>query len=184
MSSSTTHDAELRRITAAIILVAPLSLTCCAEQADDESRATPDNEWLLAATTDAERFALVAKHLRGFDMAMVETGYRYNQLYWAGHDENWEYATYQLEKIRTAVNNGTQRRPKRHESAAMLEPALAAMDEAVGDRDRQRFLKRFDALTRTCNACHQAEDVGFMVVRTPEVRAASIHATVESEATK
>jgi hypothetical protein len=44
------------------------------------------------------RFHLVAKHLRGFDMAMVETGHRYAELYWAGKDANWAYADYQLAK--------------------------------------------------------------------------------------
>jgi hypothetical protein len=71
-----------------------------------------------------QRFAIVAKQLRGFDAAMVETGYRYGELYWAGEDRNWEYAAYQLEKIETAIANGLERRPKRAASAARLTPAL------------------------------------------------------------
>ena len=42
---------------------------------------------------------------------MVETGYRYQELYWAGQDENWEYADYQLEKIKIAIENGLDADP-------------------------------------------------------------------------
>ena len=40
--------------------------------------ASGEGGW-LAGTVDA-KFDTVAKQLRGFDMAMVETGYRYNEL--------------------------------------------------------------------------------------------------------
>jgi len=49
--------------------------------------------------TEQEKINTIEKQFRGFDNAMVETGYRYQELYWAGQDENWEYADYQLEKI-------------------------------------------------------------------------------------
>jgi hypothetical protein len=34
-----------------------------------------------------EKFALVSKQLRGFDVAMVETGYRHTELYWTAMAE-------------------------------------------------------------------------------------------------
>lgn len=125
--------------------------------------------WLLAGSGD-ERFTRVAKHLRGFDVAMVETGYRYGELYWAGQDENWAYATYQVEKIRTAVSNGVERRPKRARSALALEVALVNVEEAIERRDAPLFLTRFNALTSTCNTCHEQERVPFIHVRPPSAR--------------
>lgn len=129
--------------------------------------------WLLEGTND-ERFARAAKQFRGFDVAMVETGYRYGELYWAGQDRNWDYATYQIEKIRTAVKNGVERRPKRGPSAQMLEGALAGVQEAITAKDPALFAERFGALTANCNACHQAERVAFFHVRPPSVRASPI----------
>lgn len=41
-------------------------------------------------------------------MPMVEKGYRDQELYWAGQDENWDYADYQIEKIRKAIENGLE----------------------------------------------------------------------------
>jgi hypothetical protein len=131
----------------------------------------PEGEaWLLSGTSD-ERFAQVARQLRGFDLAMVETGYRFGELYWAGQDRNWDYAKYQIEKIRTAVRNGVERRPKRAPSARMLEGALPGVEEAITARDPALFIERFNVLTATCNACHQAERVPFVHVRPPSVRA-------------
>jgi hypothetical protein len=123
----------------------------------------------LAGSTD-ERFVQVARHLRGFDLAMVETGYRYNELYWAGQDSNWGFATYQLEKIQTAIQNGLERRPKRAPSAVILDAPLARVGDAIESRDTEAFDRAFDVLTATCNACHQTEQVSFVVVRKPTLR--------------
>src|SRR3989337_341058 len=76
---------------------------------------TTQGNWIKG--TEAEQIKTIEKQFRGFDNAMVETGYRYQELYWAGQDQNWEYADYQLEKIKTAIENGLERRPKRAKSA-------------------------------------------------------------------
>jgi putative oxidoreductase len=159
-----------------------LGLTACSRDAPDAGlpkpsktivEIAPSEAWVLAGTDD-ERFARVAKHLRGFDVAMVETGYRYGELYWAGMDQNWEYAKYQLAKIDTAVRNGIERRPKRARSAQMLEGALGGVTEAIQAKDGAMFAKRFEALTETCNACHRAEQVSFVHVVPPSIRASPV----------
>jgi hypothetical protein len=134
---------------------------------------TENEAWLLVGTLD-DRFTRVARQLRGLDVAMIEVGHRYGELHWAGQDHNWEYATYQLEKIRTAMSRGVERRPKRGPSARMLDGALAGVEEAITAKDPARFAERFDALTATCNACHQAERVPFIHVRTPSIRTSPV----------
>jgi hypothetical protein len=160
-------------------LVITLAAGACLPEADDArptgaqppAKAAPSEgtEWLLSGTTD-ERFARVARHLRGFDVAMAETGYRYGELYWAGQDKNWDYARYQAGKIRTAVANGVERRPKRAQSAQSLEIGLTGVEQAITARDPALFGERFTALTAICNACHEAEKVPFIHVRPPSVR--------------
>jgi hypothetical protein len=117
-----------------------------------------------------ERFALVSKHLRGFDMAMVEVGYRYTELYWAGRDGNWGYAEYQLGKIETAIANGVERRPDRAASARMLEGAVTTVRGAIERRDEPAMNAALIAFTATCNACHQAERVPFITIAPPALR--------------
>lgn len=156
-----------------------LSLAACtrADHPDHTPGAAAPAEarWLLQGGTD-ERFVRAAAHFRGFDVAMAETGYRYGELYWAGRDHNWGYAEYQLGKIETAVARGVERRPRRAPSAQMLRGAVTAVRSAITARDGAAFDAAFVTLTATCNACHQAERVGFIRVVAPAVRASVVHA--------
>jgi len=128
--------------------------------------------WLTG--DDDARFAQVERHLRGMDMAMVEVGYRYRELGFAGGDGNWGYAAYQSKKLRLAMQNGLERRPKRAASAEALWPALDRLDEAVAAADPAGFSEAVVQLQATCNACHAAEAVGFMVVGPPDQRASPV----------
>jgi hypothetical protein len=161
----------MRKRESQIFLVVALVSGC--KQSGSESKGSAG--WLQG--TNEEKFELVAKHLRGFDMAMVGTDHRYTELYWAGQDENWGYAAYQTRKIRTAITNGVERRPKRAKSAQMIEPALNGVQEAIEAGDADLFWERFESLTATCNTCHQAEDVSFVKVTPPVYRASPVRAT-------
>jgi hypothetical protein len=131
--------------------------------------AVGEGGW-LAGTADG-KFETVAKHLRGFDMAMVETGYRYNELYWAAQDANWGYAEYQVLKIRTAIENGLERRPKRAKSAeTFLTIVLPSVEEAIKQRDAELLRERMGPLRSTCNSCHEDEQVEFIRIGEPQVR--------------
>ena len=133
----------------------------------------PGPTW-LAAKPEAQVRQLET-HLRGFDVAMLETGHRYVELYWAGRDGNWEAAAYQVEKIRLAIENGLERRPRRVASAwPFVTGPLAAMRGALAARDPELFAARFEELTEGCNACHAAERVAFFEVHPPASRVSPI----------
>lgn len=132
----------------------------------------PGDSWITGDTD--QKFAKVAKHLRGLDVAMVEIGYRYGELSWAGRDQNWPFAAYQLDKISLALSQAVERRPKRAASAAMLDPALQAVKRAVGAKDSAGFQTAFETLTQTCNTCHATEQVPFMKVAPPQQRSSPI----------
>lgn len=159
---------------ASIFLVGLLScliILCCKQ---NENKAPSGESSWLSGTAD-ERFEKVARQLRGFDMAMVETGHRYNELYWAGQDKNWGYAKYQVQKIRLAVENGLERRPKRAASAeTFLKIVVPEVEKAIDSRNPDLFWNRFQTLTSTCNSCHEAEKVEFVVVRPPEIRTSPV----------
>lgn len=125
-----------------------------------------DAQWLLRGTPE-ERWPRVAAHFRGFDMAMVETGYRYSELYAAAATNNWDYATYQLGKIETAIARGLERRPKRAASAKLFESAVTQTRAALTARDAAQLTKALAAMTHQCNTCHQAERVPFIVIAAP-----------------
>ncbi|MGD9930746.1 MAG: hypothetical protein AB7U05_12055 [Mangrovibacterium sp.] len=151
----------------------PVIATLFACSSEVENKPVGADGWLKGDET--QKLETVAKHLRGFDMAMVETGYRYQELYWAGKDENWEYAAYQTGKIRTAIENGLERRPKRAASAQdFLNVALPQMDNAIAGRDTLQFKQAFNSLTANCMACHALEEVPFFTVQKPTDRQSPI----------
>jgi len=156
------------------------SSTAAPSQSASAAAPPDDAAWLLKGSND-DRFVRAAKHFRGFDMAMVETAYRYTELYWAGKDRNWPYAEYQLKKIQTAVANGVERRPRRAASAQMLDGAVTVMKDALTKRDPAAFDTAFTTMTETCNACHQSEKVAFIRIIPPPSRTTVVIAPPESK---
>ncbi|BFM45043.1 hypothetical protein CFS9_36840 [Flavobacterium sp. CFS9] len=134
---------------------------------------TAQGKWIKG--TEQEKLEIIENQFRGFDNTMVETGYRYQELFWAGQDENWEYAHYQLEKIQKAIENGLERRPERSESAKhFLNVTLPEMGKALVKRDTAVFNKNFQVLTNSCISCHAMERVPFFTVKTPTERQSPI----------
>jgi hypothetical protein len=157
-----------------------LSLTCLAlgallcggcgpaGTAGDDRPAGSDG-WL---TGDAhQKFETIAAQLGGFDQTMIEVGYRYQMLYWAGEDENWALARYQIEEMEGALERGFQRRPARQENArTLMETILPQLDEAALRQDQALYRERFEAMRANCISCHVLEDVAYMNVTIPEYR--------------
>jgi hypothetical protein len=128
----------------------------------------------LQGTLD-ERFHQVERQLRGFDKTMVEVGYRFTELYFAGQDRNWDYAKYQLEKLETALRLGLERRPKRAASAqSFLSAALPAMEEVIEKAESKLFQAEIERLRSACMNCHVLEEVPYFTVELPEHRLSPI----------
>lgn len=129
-------------------------------------------EWIKG--TEEEKISMVERQFRGFDMAMIEIGYRYSELYWAGHDENWEYAKYQLEKINLSFKNGIERRPKRLKFSEMFLNYIPTIQKSINDKNKKDFFEVFQITTQLCNSCHVTEKVDFFLVKEPLLRVSPI----------
>jgi hypothetical protein len=148
-----------------------LGLLGCDQQREQE---TVQGNWIKGSQSD--QITTIEKQFRGFDKAMIETGYRYQELYWAGKDKNWEYADYQLDKIKVAIEYGLERRPKRAKSAEhFLKLVLPEMKKAIKSKDTALFNKEFKTMTINCNNCHSMEKVPFFTVKLPINRQSPIH---------
>lgn len=165
----TTHGDRVKARCVLILMITLIIAGCSRPDSAAVPVASGDGGW-LAGTVD-ERFDTVARQLRGFDVAMVETGYRYTELYWAIQDGNWGYADYQVKKIRTAVEHGLERRPKRAASAeTFLTLVIPALEEAIAQQDDALAQDRLITLRSTCNTCHEHEQVEFVHIGVPQVR--------------
>ena len=150
--------------TIAILGVLFMVIACQEEQT--QNTIVAQGKWL--AGDEQEQINAIEQQFRGFDMAMVETGYRYQELYWAGADENWEYAAYQLKKMKLAIDNGLKRRPKRAASAQhFLSYVIPEIKQTIAKEDKALFDEKFKMLTQNCNNCHAMEKVPFFTVKAP-----------------
>lgn len=131
------------------------------------ARAQPapePNNWLLNAPDDTTRFRLLQGQASGFHVSMQIVGQRYQALYDAVADGNFDLAAYQWEKIRETIVAGYQRRPRRQANAdkefvqKVYDPVLAAFRS----RDPSRARAAFGEARAACMACHEAERVAFM----------------------
>lgn len=152
------------------ILILTLGFFACNQPTKKEN---VQGDWIKG--TETEQIKTIEKQFRGFDNTMVETGYRYQELYWAGQDENWEYADYQLDKIKLVIENGLERRPKRAKSAEhFLTYVLPEMKKSLEKKDIEVFNKNFQTMTINCNSCHAMEKVPFFSVQIPTDRQSPI----------
>ncbi len=127
----------------------------------------PTDGWLKGTTED--KFTQVEKPLRGLDKTMVEVGYRFTELYFAGKEHNWDYAKYQAEKIDLTLRLGLERRPKRAQSAQFfLTDEMPAVLKAIERGTDEIFLQSMHRLRSSCMKCHNLEKVPFFTVEFPE----------------
>ena len=138
---------------------------------DDAASAPGDDAWPHG--TAEEQIDALASHIGGFSTAMVEVGYRYNELHFAIEEENWRLADYHAGKIASAVEQGFERRPARAESDAadaFVNEDLPALRDAIRARDGESLQRRFADVRNSCNRCHEAEGMGFLEVTEPVQR--------------
>jgi hypothetical protein len=141
----------------------------CTKVGDGPAQGGVGTTWLKGGTGD--QMSAVEKQLRGLDIAMVEIGYRFGELYWAGQDRNWDYAKYQADKVRLALELALERRPKRAASAQpFLEEDLPAVVVAIEAKDSDRYQLALERLRTACAKCHVAESVPFFTAQFPERR--------------
>jgi hypothetical protein len=122
------------------------------------------NHWITEASNDTERFERIEKYLRGFDQPMWEVGERYQHMYQALKDKNYDLALYHWEKIKITIENGAMKRPAREENAKaiFLDDLWQSVYDEIASRDHNRAWEGFDMARDSCMSCHTAEKVEFV----------------------
>jgi hypothetical protein len=153
-------------------LIAVLGAGCQAPPEGAPAKA-PHEPWLQG--DDEAKFRQVENQFRGMDVAMMEVGYRFSELYFAGRDRNWPYAKYQAEKIGHVVRLGLERRPKRAPSAQpFLAEEIPAILQAVEKQTPEAFQAGIERLRAACMRCHVLEKLPDFILEFPEHRPSPI----------
>lgn len=136
-----------------------------------------EGNWLKG--THQEQINSIEIQFRGMDKTMLEIGYRYQELYWSGQDENWPYAEYQLNKIEKSLRLGLQRRPKRKESAKyFLNTAIPELKKTINSKQKNDFNTAFNTFRLNCTSCHNLEGFSTFKIEIPKEKQSPIRKIV------
>jgi hypothetical protein len=121
------------------------------------------DDWLLGASDDAERFRRLQQQLRGFDQPMWEIGERFTRIHDALGRGNYELAVFHWWKIEQTLRNAAMKRPKRaaNAEAFFLNGNYQRLRTEFESRDPRRAWAAFEEAKGICQACHHAEQSGF-----------------------
>jgi len=107
------------------------------------------------------------------DLMTMTVQPRHIKLLLAGHEQNWPYAKYELKELQEAFERIARAVPRYRglPMGGMIDAiAKGPIDElakAIDAKDEVAFDAGYQKLTEGCNACHQAANVGMVVIKVP-----------------
>lgn len=106
----------------------------------------------------------------GFGEFMSSIQIHHAKLWFAGMNQNWELADFEMHEIAETIDAIKEYLPEREESKKvdMLEPSLDAVNDALQKKDSALFNSSYILLTNSCNNCHKAVNFGFNIVKIPD----------------
>jgi hypothetical protein len=105
----------------------------------------------------------------GFGEFMSAIQMHHAKLWFAGANNNWKLANFQMHKIQGYLGAIQQFNTDRPEAIAirMINPAIDSVSNAIKQQNQQLFKSSFMLLTNTCNNCHRATQYEFNVITIP-----------------
>jgi len=101
---------------------------------------------------------------------MSAVQFRHSKLWTAGQQKNWELAGYELELVKTSLNEAIAFYTDIPvDNITMIDPPIKSIESAIAARNGAAFGKAFGELTTGCNSCHQSTGRGFIVITVPTV---------------
>jgi hypothetical protein len=93
---------------------------------------------------------------------------RHIKIWQAIKAKNWELLGYELGQTRDSFDTAVVLyNAIPIELILAVDKALGALQQAAEKKDVQNLERRFSDLTDACNSCHQAAQIGFIVIKGP-----------------
>ena len=124
----------------------------------------------LQKQVDSLRRQLADTYKPGLGEFMTGIQIHHAKLWFAGQNENWQLANFELNEIKESVETIRKYYPERDESKMLLHlfnPVLDSMDHAIQQKNMSVFKNNYLLLTNTCNNCHHVATFSFNVVTIP-----------------
>jgi len=106
----------------------------------------------------------------GFGEFMSNIQVHHAKLWFAGINQNWELADFEIHEIQESLEDLQKYQSDREESKMLtiINPPLDSLKTAIEMKNPAQFISRFTELTNTCNYCHQAAKFEFNKVKIPD----------------
>jgi len=128
-----------------------------------------DNTQQLQVQIDSLKSKLNNTYKPGFGEFMSSIQVHHNKLWFAGTNNNWKLADFEVHEIQEALEDIQNFNTDRPEAKAigMINPAIDSVSNAIKKQDQQLFKSSYTLLTNSCNNCHRATEHEFNLVTIP-----------------
>jgi hypothetical protein len=124
----------------------------------------------MQSQLDSLRNRLDHAYKPGLGEFMSDIQVHHEKLWFAGKNENWKLADFEVHEIQEAlddIQNYCQDRPE-IQSLPMIKPPLDSVIASIGQKNPAAFKNSFTVLTSSCNNCHRATKHEFNVIKIPD----------------
>lgn len=131
-----------------------------------------DNTKVLQNRIDSLEQKLADTYKPGFGEFMSGIQAHHSKLWFAGQNENWKLADFEVHEIMEAIEDIQKFQTERKESQmiGMINPALDSINNAIQQKNSTLFKSSYILLTNTCNNCHRSANFEFNVVKIPDTQ--------------
>ena len=107
----------------------------------------------------------------GLGEFMSQIQMHHAKLWFAGKEQNWDLANFEIGEIQEALNDIPKYCADRPEvkSIGMISAPVYNIANAIKEKNEKKFVGDFTVLTITCNDCHKETNHGFNLIKIPDV---------------
>jgi hypothetical protein len=109
----------------------------------------------------------------GLGEFMTATQLRHAKLWFAGKENNWDLAAYEIDEIKEGLEGAARLFPTfegipvADMIKTIIDPRIDKLEVAVRAKSSAKFTVAFDELTSGCNSCHAAANKPFIRIQRP-----------------
>jgi hypothetical protein len=109
----------------------------------------------------------------GLGEFMTATQLRHAKLWFAGKNNNWALAAYEIDEIKEGLEDAAKYHanndgvPVAELIKTIIDPRLEQPEKAIEGKSSTQFAAAFDELTNGCNSCHAKAGKGFIRIQRP-----------------
>ena len=129
-----------------------------------------DKTQVLQHRVDSLESRLADAYKPGFGEFMTSIQVHHNKLWFAGENQNWKLADFEIHEVYESIENIQKYQTERKESQmiGIINPALDSVNAAIQKKSSVLFKSSYTLLTNTCNNCHRQTGFEFNVVKIPD----------------